>query len=393
MKVTNSNDEITSRDYLKKLDSELKNKIAERQAEIDNIKKLYDKKVDQQEQLGEIAYLNKIDQNNTRLVEANKDYEQKLKSYNDNLEKTKLSLAQEEEHYRDSNKQQLTNLKNQNEDVYKSTYSNAARNQDDLEFKSQNELKKLTDHTRSDRIRLEDKSRQELNALAFNYNQKNFISENEFQTKLREDMKTHQDLVNQSKEDFKKNIDLTTEKNKRLENEKIRVQESELTFLDKYHKNLIEQQNADFKTRFEAMNKEHERILSDLKNKLNKDIQKITVANSKVKQNLENKSHDDFYKIEKLNPEISDAGKYLIITLNVPEHEKENVHLIAHNRELKLTLSKKFADIVEDDDGSTNRSSKTQLYSKEFKTADILNGKKITEKYEDGVLTFKIEKA
>lgn len=78
--------------------------------------------------------------------------------------------------------------------------------------------------------------------------------------------------------------------------------------------------------------------------------------------------------------------------MNIPEHEKENVHLSVHGRGVKMTLTRKFTDTLEDKDGSVNRSTRNELYSKEFPSKDILNPKLVAQKYEDGVLTYRIQK-
>jgi len=57
-----------------------------------------------------------------------------------------------------------------------------------------------------------------------------------------------------------------------------------------------------------------------------------------------------------------------------------------------MTLTRKYTDSLDAEDGSNNKSTKTELYSKEFSTKEILNPKSITQKYENGVLTFKILK-
>jgi HSP20 family molecular chaperone IbpA len=76
----------------------------------------------------------------------------------------------------------------------------------------------------------------------------------------------------------------------------------------------------------------------------------------------------------------------------VPAHEKENVHLVTNGRKIKITLNKRFEDLVEDKDGTVNRSSKTQLYSKEVMVKDLINPKNMQVKYEDGEITYKIAK-
>ena len=107
---------------------------------------------------------------------------------------------------------------------------------------------------------------------------------------------------------------------------------------------------------------------------------------------MTNKSDDQFYRIETLTPTVVENEKEYQVSLKVPEHEKENVHLSAHGRGVKMTLTRKFSDSIDQEDGSTSRSTRTELFSKEFPSKDILNPKVVSQKYEDGVLTYKISK-
>jgi HSP20 family molecular chaperone IbpA len=154
----------------------------------------------------------------------------------------------------------------------------------------------------------------------------------------------------------------------------------------------MEQKQADFKIRFDNQSKEHDKILTDIKNKLAEDIRKAQLATETKMKSISARSDDPFYRIEKLEPKLTENAKNYFVSLNIPEHEKENVHLVAHGRNLKLTLSKKFEDNVVDEDGTFNKSSKSQLFSKEIATNDLVNPKKIAENYENGVLTFKVDK-
>jgi HSP20 family molecular chaperone IbpA len=56
-------------------------------------------------------------------------------------------------------------------------------------------------------------------------------------------------------------------------------------------------------------------------------------------------------------------------------------------------MSRKYSSALNDsEDNSVNRTSKTQLYSKEFEAKEIMNPKQISQKYENGILSFKIAK-
>jgi HSP20 family molecular chaperone IbpA len=82
-----------------------------------------------------------------------------------------------------------------------------------------------------------------------------------------------------------------------------------------------------------------------------------------------------------------------IVSLKVPEHERENITISPRNRYIKITYHRKHSDRVEEQDGSSHTSKRTELMTKQFPTEAILNSKGVTQKYEDGVLKFKVLKA
>jgi HSP20 family molecular chaperone IbpA len=390
MKVDEKNRD--SYEQLKKVDNELKMKIIQRENELKSIEDLYNRKNEDQEKIGEEAYQAKIENNNNKLLNASKDMEEKLIGYSQRLEKTKNDLSNEEKRLKDSQIVQAQSLKSQFDENITDIYDNAKNNQESIQYSTQNELKNIAENARYDKLKVENQFQKEVNSLSSAYSNKFVDTERDFRTKLSEDVKNHQEQVILQNNQFKKDLDDTTAKNKRLGEEKSRVQNDELQFLEKYHQNLMEQKTNDFKVRYKHITDEHEQILANIKAKLDSEVNKIQLSTMQTKKNIETKSQDPFYRIEKLEPKLVEQEKSYLVSLNVPEYEKEDVHFVAHGRNLKVTLSKKFQDIVEDEDKSINRSSKTQLYSKEFNVADLVNPKNIQAKYENNVLTFKIDK-
>jgi HSP20 family molecular chaperone IbpA len=137
---------------------------------------------------------------------------------------------------------------------------------------------------------------------------------------------------------------------------------------------------------------EHQAILDTLTAKLNKTTQDAVTVNMKEQKAITDVASDPFYQVEILKPKMLEDEKNYYVHLEIAPHEKEDVHLMAHGREIRITLSKKYSSTMDDADGSVNRTSKTQLYSKEFPTKEILNSKQISQKYENGILSFKIAK-
>ena len=101
---------------------------------------------------------------------------------------------------------------------------------------------------------------------------------------------------------------------------------------------------------------------------------------------------DNFYHVNLLEPELVDNGKEYLLYLEVPPHEKESVHISARNRNIRLTLARRFEDEITNEDGTMDRSRKSEIFAKTIKTNDIIDHNSITQKYEDGHIIYKISK-
>ncbi len=391
MKVNDSNSSYL--DYSRELDEKMKKQNAAKESEIEHVKDIYNKRIEAAKTVGEGQYAETLNKNSDKILEANKHYEEKLNSYKKNLDETQKNISKEEIALKSDHQEKMKGAKEQYLNSIHDEYQNASEKQETISDQVQNSVQIYADKARNERSRIESKSKTELNALASDYNQKGINEERNFRSQLEADVKAHEAEVRLQKGELKKIIDKESDQNKRIEEEKIKSQKAELTFLDNHQKDMLTQKQTDFQVRYENMVKEHEATLAELKSHLESDVKKMLEQNSTQKKIISSKSEDQFYRIETLNPTVTETEKELHVSLKVPEFERENVHLSVHGRDVKMTLSRKYADTLESADGSTNRSTRNELFSKEFSSKEILNPKLISQKYENGLLSFKIQKA
>ena len=86
--------------------------------------------------------------------------------------------------------------------------------------------------------------------------------------------------------------------------------------------------------------------------------------------------------------------KHVFISLPVPEHEKETVALYAQDRDINLTLSRRYQDETRDAlTGIENKIGRSEMLTEKFKVEAIVDSKNITKKWDQGILTFTLPKA
>jgi HSP20 family molecular chaperone IbpA len=380
-------------DLYKRMNKSIERKIENKEQEIKNLDTLYDKKIEIARVEGEDQYIQTLDRNNQRMIGDSSVYEDKIKGYQDKLKQVQNTVAKEELNLKTSEKQKLTDLKAQLEENFEEQYSNTQENQRAIAESTQAAVKEITAKSKSEKTILEGNAQYEINALASGFNQKAADSEKDFRTKLDSDVRIHNAEVNTQKEELKKLMTMDMEKNKRLSNEQNRVNQDQLTYQENHQKDMLAQREKDFKVRYENMVKEHDTVLKSLSAKFEADSQRVTASTSTEKKILNDKSTDPFYRVDKLNPKLTEDLKTVTVSVPVAEYEKENIHLSTQGRSVKITLSRKYTDSLNAEDGSINRSTRSELFSKELNTVDLLSPKNITQNYSDGILTFKINKA
>jgi hypothetical protein len=164
VKVNDNNSEIL--DYSKKLDSKLRDQTVKKETEIENLKKIYDKKIDATNIEGQDRYINSIKRNDDLLVGASKDYEDKLNNYKENLEKTQKSISQEENALRSDHSQKMESFKDQYLGNLHEQFRSANDNQEAVQQQTQNSLQAITDKARAEKNHLDSTARAEINALS-----------------------------------------------------------------------------------------------------------------------------------------------------------------------------------------------------------------------------------
>ncbi len=380
-------------DLLKRMNNGLERKIKSKEQEIKQIDALYDKKVEVAKEEGEKDYLQGLERNQARIVGESNLFEEKIQGYNEQLKKARDTVTKEEEMLKGGHREKLDGLKAQLEENFQDQYLNTLNTQHEIQSSTQDSVKEIASKAKLEKMTTESNAQYEINALSAEFNQKATNNERDFRSKLENDVRAHKAEVSRQQDELKKLMTMDAEKNKRLSDEKNRVNKDQLLFQDKHQQEMLRQREADFKVRYEKMVKEHNDILKDLSTSFTADVKKMVDQTSTEKKLISDKTSDPFYRVDKLNPTMKEELKEVMISLPIAEYEKENVHLSAQGRNIKITLSRKYSDSIASAEGGIDRSTRSELFSKEFNSVDLLSPKDITQSYQDGILTFKINKA
>jgi HSP20 family molecular chaperone IbpA len=377
---------------LRDLDKKLRSKKESKEKEIENLKEMYNKNIENIKINGEERYNQHVQLNEDRLSNATKNYEEKLNQYKENLEESKKNLKAEELAIRDDHAKKMVDLKIQNQSSLQDQYIKGKDTQDYMQSEFKKNTSQLASDFHQEKNKIENESRENLNQVLTELKSKSTTEERNYRENLDNDLRNHKQELTQNKDEFNKETNSLAEQHKRLLSEKQNAQNSEIQFLDQHHKNTVLQREKDFKNRYASVVDEHNAILEKLKAQFEEDAKKIFSSSAEQKRIFESKVQDQFYRIETLQPSVFENEKEVIISVPVAEYEKDNLQLTTHDRTINLSLSRKFDQSVTAEDGTKNRSNRSEIINKEFTTKELLDHKSVVQKYENGLLKFKITK-
>ncbi|CBW26765.1 conserved hypothetical protein [Halobacteriovorax marinus SJ] len=353
---------------------------------------MYELRKEDERYNGEVEILDIRDRNQNEIAEQLNLKEERLNNIKTSFDTSKKKLDLEREILANSHQEKIEDLNAVYDNKYKTSFENANQVAEEIDDQTHDIIRRMEDETTEriaqstfeNKIRADEKSLENTRKLA---NQERVHKTQQRAAVKNYDRRSAELVMEHENQLMNQNYQQLSQR-KELEN----IHNKEIEFKSEQHKNILLQEDKSFRQKYEAITKEHQSVLDRIKQKFSNQINSIVNSQMRSKTSVENRGDDDFYKITSLEPEITSLEKSYQISLKVPEHEKENVRLTAQGRDLTLSLTRKFSDTVESEDGSSNQSSRSEVFTKKLSTTDLMNSREITQNYKEGVLTFNIAK-
>tara|TARA_Y100001970_G_scaffold151834_1_gene185982 strand:+ start:154 stop:1329 length:1176 start_codon:yes stop_codon:yes gene_type:complete len=362
------------------------------QQEVANIKDYYDKAVSKTKEDGETRYYEAKLKNENKLDQAYQEglanFEEKQFIFDKDLEKVKEAFENEKKLYQ-SKLKELNRRFN-------------IKLLDRTEF-AEDILSKVDDEHREAILNLEEKSSKELAQAEMNALKK--IKSNQLRNRIKMEQQKNDFIKKMGDEGLLLDEKLKNErlKSKKNLNDLLRLQEIKrqqtvkrhheiLETKKDHHKEQIKSEDKSFGEKFRVLKEDHKEVLDRVKKLFDRQKEELIKSHSKIKKTLDNKLEDDFYHVKVIEPKLVDNGKEYLLSIEVPPHEKETAHVAARNRNINITLARRFEDRIENNDGTVDKSRRSEIFSKSIQTDEIMDHTRITQKYENGHLIFKIPK-
>ena len=392
MKVTKA-DIQANQDYLRKINSQQKGEIASREVEIENVKKLYDQKVEDEKVQGELKVYDVIDRNKKQVIEAVDGKQERLDQMKQNLKDTENRLTKERDQLQAAHVDKMESNKMYYTNKFQSQFDDAAEKSRLINFQTNQTLKNIDESTKADIANKKYVTKLQVDKADAD-NKMALERASEGNSRTVERLK-REHAVNVHKTELENNNKLA-EMNKMHTfeaSERDRIHKDQLKTAGAHHEEKIKANEKAFQDKYRNLNKGHATVIKRLKDRFAQEIKSLMDTHAKKIKLMGDKKADEFYHSEKLSPFIKENVDSYTISIPVAEHEKENFILSADKRTIKLSFARKFDERLEQKTGEVFNTRRSETYKKEFQVKDILDSRYIEEMYRDGVLSYKIKKA
>lgn len=385
----------TVEDYNKKqlegLEKKQRNLINQRENEIEKISKNFEAKEKDVKLRYDTDLLELTDKHNNEMGKEFVREEEYLANYQKDLQNQKQLYEKSLIELRRSNEQELKNIQNKHKMDMETKFANHLAEEKTINDEINQD--KVTFH--QDAIReIKDAKHDEFLAVQ---NAKFEVDKNVSKSRASLSASSPQGIIEQKettrmKHEKQLEIDRQAKANYIAENQLKNAHRFQLEQEDQKFKESMMTQKSLFEKKIQNSESTQKEYLTRIQEKFNKDLKALSESHAQKKTIHENKLNDSFYRLTNLEPQITDKEQEYHISLKIPEHEKDNVQLTAQGRLVHLGFTRRFNDSLTGEDGAKISSTRSETVSKEFNVPDILDSKKIVQKYEDGKLTFRIAK-
>ena len=389
MKVNDKSNEL----QLQRLNDQVKRKIVSKEQELENIKDYYKIKVQDTKNEGSQKILSKRDSNQIQLEQIAQNFQEKVETYNENLNETEKRLESEKSKLVGKNQNELKDINNSHKIDIKQKHDEMNDYARNFDFKAQQDMEKQNHFAQRavEKNRLNSKRLMDKNATSFDKIIKS--REKDHKLFLKKNSDQNKTIQTQAMSEYYSNINQMKDQNQR----KIKEQESghKTAFENnqKVFQLLMQQKTDNFKKKYTDLIKNQQVVLKRLQNLFKSEINDLNTKHSKFKNNQIMKSNDNFYSLTKLRPYITEHSDSYDVSVKIPDYEKENFNITTDKRDIKLTLTRRYNNQNIDQQGNINKSKRSEVMTKIFKVDDIIDSNKVLQKYENGVLTFRILKS
>jgi len=331
--------------------------------------------------------------NNAKIMEEFSRRDQRINKIKENYNKTTEKLNQELDIFKYNKANQLNMVKANFEDKYRQNQMQRKAAMDTSYDKNHQAIKNLNSSARDDKLIALEKNRNVMKAIGESHADKYYQTKDDNLREIQYLRDEHIDSYYKVKSDNKKDLAKLTKLHNAQYKNANKTQQAEFEKLVKGHKIQKRDSNIAFEKEYKNLltkNNINVSTLDENTKDLVKDIKEKFLQNANL---ILEKSKDPFYQFKRIKPLIEDKGDHYLLSIKVPEHEKNLVQISGKKRNIKLTFNRLHQETFNDVKNVKNIAKKYESYSTTTSVKDIVNTDKIEKYYAQNMLHFTIPKA
>ena len=183
----------------------------------------------------------------------------------------------------------------------------------------------------------------------------------------------------------------TKTKNKKIENYKKKLEHEINNEIIRQDKKLEALQSTQSK-RLESIKTNYDKSIKILKKRFDQELERIKTSFLSSRTKVYGLDKDEFKDRVELKTELRDQKGFIELEVHVPKDQANNLFTSVDKREIKVNLSRNYADKYSNND-ETIEYRKNHSVTKDLRVNDILSDKNITKIILEDKTIFKIPKA
>jgi len=391
----NIGNQIDKNNTLQSNKRELNNLREKHGLEIEKLKTNHDKQKNQIRMSHDLENLAIHSDHQRKMAQKVQRNESTYKNLQDSLDNVKNQTDKEKERILKLNEEKLMLEKIKSEDAIASTKLDAQLIIDDVSHQARLEQQRISKEINNKENELKSSENREISS----------IKQDALATKEMDKTKYYKERLVENEKFYNAMQRTKITNQKEIANEERKYQKQMETKSNIYETNIEKLTNTQTKRQTD-LNKQFETKYENNFMKNSNLMQKLVGKKEQIMNRLRGeltieankefeRSKDSFYHFTDLAPTIDDnkQDKKYVVSISVPKHEVDKVKLTAYNREVKVSMDRDYDFTRVDEDGSKDTVKKTESYITKIPVDDIVNSKKISKSYKDGMLIFEIEKA
>lgn len=381
-----------NREYLKKLLKSQRGLISARETEVENTQKMNEKVLENERLQGQVKLMDIQDRNKAMLIQETAGNEDKLLELKRQVEDTRNRLSKEEALIRSEHKSQVEHI-NQNHAIKaKDMYERSRDEIQDLNFHINEQVKDVHNKTEQSLTKIRHDTKLAVDKAEYQNSLKVSAAQDGQANQLKRMEDQYNLAARQREMEHKANLAQQHLENTSEFESRKRIHSDRTKAVEQHYNELTKAEKLAFEEKYTKMIGEHKTVLDRLKTLFDREFNNLVEKNSEKLKSAENRISDPFYHLQVLEPNLREDDKYYYIDIKTPPHEKENYHVTAHDRKIKLSFNRRSEERM-DENGQVFTSKKSEAMTREINVAQIVKDKGVTESYKDGVLSYRLPKA